>query len=130
MTRLAHSILGIWRLNSTRALDDSGNEVPPPFGPERQGLVEIYADGRMMCVETEECAESVQTGSYISFEGAYSLDGNMISTRVDRSSDTSLLGASLVREIKMSEAGMMVSRPPVSIDGVGVHLTLVWEKIV
>ncbi len=130
MTGLNQSILGIWRLNSASAHDDSGNELPPPFSPERQGLVEIYADGRMICVETDERADTIQAGSYISFEGDYSLDGNTISTLVDSSSDTSLLGASLVREVNVNEAGMTVSRPPVSIDGVDVHLTLVWEKIV
>jgi len=129
MTGLNQSILGIWRLNSASA-HDSGNELPPPFGLERQGLVEIYANGRMVCVETDERADAVQAGSYISFEGEYSLDGNTISTLVDSSSDSSLLGVSLVREVNVNEAGMMVSRPPVSIDGVEIHFTLVWEKLV
>ena len=43
-------IVGTWRLVATKAHDDAGRSLPPPYGPQPMGLVVFQADGRMMTV--------------------------------------------------------------------------------
>ena len=44
------SIVGVWRLASTRAIDPGGRQVAVPYGPRGMGLVTLTSDGRMMAV--------------------------------------------------------------------------------
>ncbi len=44
------SLVGVWRLVSTRAVDPEGRQVGVPFGPRGMGLVTLTSDGRMMAV--------------------------------------------------------------------------------
>ena len=50
MTDIAVDIVGTWRLVATKAHDDAGKPLPPPYGPTPTGVVTFQADGRMLTV--------------------------------------------------------------------------------
>ena len=50
-------IIGIWRINSTKSIDDNGNVLPPPYGPTPNGVVSFQPDGRIVNVICDGRAE-------------------------------------------------------------------------
>ena len=128
-TNLHQSIRGVWRLISTRALTESGNEWPPPYGTEPRGLVQFHANHRMLCVLVDGIQGLERSREYLSYTGEYSIDNDVLATVVDGSSDPSLLGKSQVREISLHNARLKLVTPPVPIDGDIVRREFVWEKL-
>ena len=54
---MVDDITGAWRLIDTKALDDTGQPLPAPYGPKPMGLVTFQPDGRMMTVLCDGRAE-------------------------------------------------------------------------
>ena len=76
------SIVGVWRLASTRAIDPEGKQVGVPYGPRGMGLVTLTSDGRMMAVLVDGRA-SLPEGTprqYSSYCGNYTFDGRTLTT--------------------------------------------------
>jgi Lipocalin-like domain len=124
-------IVGTWRLKSTIGRDDSGQVLPPPYGPLAMGLVVFQADGRMMAVLCDGRASLPAGGprQFMSYAGNYSFDGATLSTRVDASSDGSRIGGDQVRHVSFKD-GLMVLAPPRRLyAGVMQHQELAWERI-
>jgi hypothetical protein len=113
MATIDPRIVGTWRLTGTLGRDDSGNELPPPYGPQAIGLVVFQADGRMQTVLCDGRAElpAGTSRQFMSYAGNYSFDGTTLSTRVDASSDPSRVGGDQVRTVRF-EDGVMVLAPP------------------
>jgi Lipocalin-like domain len=125
------TIVGTWRLVATKADDDAGAALPPPYGPRAMGLVIFQADGRMMTVLCDGRA-ALSTGEprqFMSYAGNYRFDGKTLVTRVDASSDTSRIGGDQVRDVRF-EAGRMVLAPPRRLfAGTMQHQELTWERV-
>ena len=131
MSDPVRTIVGVWRLVSTRATDPAGRPVDAPYGPRGMGLVSLTADGRMMAVLVDGRTE-MPAGAprqYSSYCGNYTFDGGTLTTLVDANSDPARFTAPQVRKVRF-EGQRMVLTPPVSeIDGVPVTRELTWERI-
>lgn len=124
------SIVGEWRLVSTRATDDGGNPVAPPYGPEPMGLLVFSADGRMLAAL---CDSRADTGGaereYNSYCGAYRFDGKTLVTRVDGATRPERIGGDQVRRVEFRGDRMVLFPPPRPLGAVNQHRELVWERI-
>lgn len=129
MTAIDPRIVGTWRLKSTMGRDDTGQLLPPPYGPLAMGLVVFAADGRMMAVLCDGRKALDGPRQFMSYAGNYSFDGTTLSTRVDASSDASRVGGDQMRTVRF-ENGLMVLAPPRRLyAGVMQHQELAWERI-
>jgi hypothetical protein len=131
MANIDSRIVGMWRMVSTKGMDDAGKALPPPYGPKAMGLVTFQAGGRMMAVLCDGRSEmpSGEERPFMSYAGNYTFDGTTLSTRVDASSDASRVGGDQVRNVRF-ENGLMVLAPPRRMfEGVMQHQELAWERI-
>lgn len=125
-------LTGIWRLVATRAWDDDGNELPAPYGPMARGLVSLEANGQMMCVLADgrcELPDENEAREYVSYMGRYTFKDNVLSTRVEGSTDASRIGGDQVRDVRFDNGRLYLKPPPRPKYGVTEHRELAWEKI-
>ena len=124
-------IIGAWQLRSTRAVDDDGKLLAPPYGPAANGVVCFQADARMYCVLCDGRAELPpgEPRQFMSYAGNYTFDGATLITRVDASSAPSRVGGEQVRSVRF-EGGRIVLAPPRRLYlGVMQHHELWWDRI-
>ena len=125
------SVVGVWRLVSTRAIDPAGRQVGRPFGPRGMGLVTLTSDGRMMAVLVDGRA-SLPEGTprqYSSYCGNYTFDGSTLTTNVDANCDPVRFTAPQVRKVRFDGERMILTPPPAKVDGIEVTRELTWERI-
>jgi hypothetical protein len=124
-------IIGTWRLKSTKAHDDNGNTLPPPYGPQAYGVVCFEANGRMCNVIGDGRAElpAGEPRQFMAYAGNYTFDGATLTTRVDASSDTSRIGGDQVRSVRFENGGMWLMPPRRLYAGVMQHQALFWERV-
>jgi hypothetical protein len=131
MTTIDPRIVGTWRLQSTKGVDDDGRLLPPPYGPAPNGLVSFQADGRMYCVLCDGRAElpAGEPRQFMSYAGNYTFDGTTLSTRVDASSDLSRVGGDQVRTVRFDDGRLVLAPPRRLYAGVMQQQELLWERI-
>ena len=124
-------IIGTWRLKRTKAVDDGGKALEPPYGSAPNGVACFEADGRMFSVLCDGRAElpSEEPRQFMSYAGSYTFDGTTLSTRVDASSDASRLGGDQVRNVRFENGGMVLAPPRRLYAGVMQHQELFWERV-
>jgi len=125
-------ITGTWKMVDTIARDAEGNALPKPYGPKGMGLVTLTAEGRMMAVlcDGRDALAEGATREYASYCGNYTFDGQTLVTRVDASSIARIaIGGDQVRKVRFEGARMVLTPPPLAVNGVMVHRELVWERI-
>ncbi|SEO88157.1 Lipocalin-like domain-containing protein [Rhodospirillales bacterium URHD0017] len=125
------SVVGVWRLVSTRATDPRGKQVGVPFGPRGMGLLSLTGDGRQMSVLVDGRA-SLPEGTprqYSSYCGNYTFDGSTLITTVDANCDPVRFTAPQVRKVRFEGEHMVLTPPSSEIDGVAVTRELTWERI-
>lgn len=123
------AIHGIWRLISTRAISESGNELSPPYGIEPHGIAQFHSNSRMVCVLADGRSGLDPARAYLSYTGQYTIDDNELCTVVDGSSNTELLGKRQIRTIKLADGLLTLTTPPVAFDGDVVRREFVWDKL-
>ena len=124
-------ITGTWRLKSTKAVDDNGKPLPPPLGPNPNGVVCFQSDGRMYSVICDGRIE-VPKGEervFVSYIGNYTFDGDTLVTRVDAASDVSRVGGDQVRKVRFENGGMVLAPPRRLFAGVMQYQELFWERV-
>ncbi len=124
-------IIGTWRLKSTKAVDDGGKVLAPPYGPAPNGVACFEADGRMYSVLCDGRAElpSGEPRQFMSYAGNYTFDGTTLSTRVDASSDASRIGGDQLRNVRFENDRMVLAPPRRLHAGVMQHQELSWERV-
>jgi hypothetical protein len=124
-------IIGTWRLKSTKAVDDGGKVLAPPYGPAPNGVACFEADGRMYSVLCDGRAElpSGESRQFMSYAGNYTFDGTTLSTRVDASSDASRIGGDQLRNVRFENDRMVLAPPRRLHAGVMQHQELSWERV-
>ena len=123
-------LIGTWQLVETRAHDDDGRPIRPPYGGTGLGVLSFDRTGRMVAVLCEggEIAPG-ESREYSSYCGTYSFDGETLVTRVDATAEPTRMGSDQVRKVTM-EDGRLVLRPaPRPWKGLMQHRALIWEKI-
>lgn len=78
----------------TKAVDDHGEPLTPPWGPTRNGAVCFQADGRSSSVlgDGRPSLPAGEGAVFIACTGNYTVDGRTLTTRVDGVSDPSRSG--------------------------------------
>jgi hypothetical protein len=125
-------IVGTWRLAMTRAHDDAGQPMHPPYGPIPMGVVMFSADGRMVAVLCDARAQlPAEEGEreYSSYCGNYTFDGTTLVTRVDAAADRSRLGGDQVRRVRFEGDFLVLMPPPRPWRGVMQHREMFFERI-
>jgi hypothetical protein len=124
-------VVGIWRLVSAKATDESGQPAAVPYGPRGIGIVALSADGRMTNVLVDGRADlpagaKREHGSYC---GTYTFDGSTLVTVVDAAADPARMGTKQVRKVRFEGERMILQPPPAEVNGTKVTRELTWERI-
>ena len=124
-------IIGTWRLRSTLGIDDTGNALPPPYGPIPGGVVCFEPSGRMYCVlcDGRTGLPPAEERQFVSYAGNFTFDGTTLSTRVDASSDPGRIGGDQVRTVRFEDHHMVLAPPRRLYAGVMQRQELLWERI-
>lgn len=124
-------IIGTWRLRTSRAVDDNGKALPPPYGSMPNGVVCFEGNGRMFCVLCDGRVElpAGEPRQYMSYAGNYMFDGAMLTTRVDASSDASRVGGEQVRHVTFENGGIVLEPPRRLYGGSMQRHWLFWERV-
>lgn len=124
-------LIGTWRLVRTRAWDDTGAPLPPPYGPEPRGLLAFHDNARMMCVLNDGRADGRAPGEreYASYVGTYRFADDILVTRVDGSADPQRLGTEQVRKVRFEGDEVVLVPPPRRHEGFNEHRELTWERL-
>ena len=124
-------IIGIWRLISTKGIDDNGNALPPPYGPTPNGVVCFQPDGRMVNVicDGRDGLPAGEIRQFMSYVGNYTFDGVTLVTHVDASSDASRIGGDQVRTVRFENGGMVLAPPRRLYAGVMQRQELFWKRV-
>jgi hypothetical protein len=126
------SIVGTWRLAMTRAHDDAGKPMHPPYGPVPMGVVVFSADGRMvavLCDARPHLPDGEGDREYSSYCGNYTFDGTTLVTRVDAAADHSRLRGDQVRRVRFEGERLVLMPPPRPWRGVMQHREMFFERI-
>lgn len=125
------SIVGTWRLVETRAKNEAGERMEPPYGPEPMGTVWFSDNGRMQSVlcDGRLSLPAGEEREYNSYCGNYTFDGKRLVTRVDAASDLRRMGTDQVRGVAFDGERMILTPPPQPWRGVMQHRELVWQRI-
>jgi len=126
------SIVGTWRLVMTRAHNDAGEPMHPPYGPHPMGVTVFSADKRMvavLCDARSALPADEPEREYGSYCGTYTFDGVTLVTRVDCASDPSRIGTDQVRRVRFDGKRLVLMPPPRPWRGVMQHRELFWERV-
>lgn len=130
----SHKLVGIWRLVDIHNTDADGNTLRSSYGPNKMGLFYFNDDHRMMVVISDgrEVLPSARPREYSSYTGRYSFDGTTLQTQVDGSLPLERVGTLQTRPARFEEDGkrLVLTAPPVDIEGVVNYRDLTWEKVV
>ncbi len=121
-------IQGVWSLVSAAAINAQGRRVADPWGPAPMGSLVLDSRGRMMAVLCDGRAEMAdgEARAYSSYCGAYRLEGDILTTRVDAASEPSRIGSDQVRRLER-RGDQLVLFPPTRAEG--VQRELVWSRV-
>jgi hypothetical protein len=129
---IAGRIVGTWRLAMTRAHDDAGKPMHPPYGPVPMGVVVFSADGRMvavLCDARSHLPDGEGDREYSSYCGNYTFDGTTLVTQVDAAADRCRLGGDQVRRVRFEGERLVLMPPPRPWRGVMQHREMFFERI-
>lgn len=129
-----NNLVGVWRLVETRARDDAGGPLPPPYGPQPMGIITFSPEGRMMAVLCDgriTIPQGEPPREYNSYCGQYSFDGETLITRVDGATKTERIGGDQVRKVRFAGNRAVFSPPPRAWrdETTSQHRELVWERV-
>lgn len=124
-------IIGTWRLVKTKAVDDAGKALPPPYGTSPNGIVVFQEDARMYALLCDGRAEMPQGEArpFMAYTGRYTFDGTTLSTRAEASSEKDRVGTDQVRTVRFENGGMTLVPPRRLFAGVMQHQELFWERV-
>ena len=135
-------LLGTWKLVSAVREEIASGAKADLFGDTPHGFLSYGPDGRMMALITRgdrTAANGRPTAaeaealyrSMLSYAGAYSLDGDVVTHEVDISWNESFTGTRQKRHVAFDGNRLILSTPqsPDPIDGKMSVRRMTWEKV-
>ena len=122
------SLVGIWRLVEVRARDPEGRSIASEYGPAPIGTVQFGAQRMMAALGDSRPPAEGETRFWVAYTGVWSLDGAVLSTRVDAAHPANRIGTDQVRQVRFEGERMVLQPPPRLVEGVMNHLELAWER--
>jgi hypothetical protein len=110
---MTDALEGLWRLVDSRAWDEQGRELPPPYGQLPFGQI-MLRGGRMLAALCKGDADigPGESRGYSSYGGRYTFDGSMLVTKVDMASDPARIGTEQRRGVVVVDERTMILQPP------------------
>jgi hypothetical protein len=133
--------VGTWRLQSTVREVVATGKRNNEFGEKPDGYVTYLPDGRMHGILTIDdrmrpggppstSEEKTKIGTTIGYAGTYTVEGNMITQRVEFSSNQSWTGSKQVRLYKIDGDTMTITAVNTNPkDGQESRTVAVWKKV-
>ena len=137
------SIVGSWRLVTWVEVETESKAVHTPFGENPTGVITYTPDGRMSVFIIDPKrkspagpkatdAEAVDLyRTMIAYSGAYSLDGNKVTHKIEVSWNQAWTGTNQQRFIEVKDDQLIIKTPPIisPVSGKESVSTLVWERV-
>ena len=113
-------LVGVWKLIEMHAFDETGREVPSPFGPQPMGVA-IFDAERVMAMggDGRTTLPPEAKRAFLAYCGKYTFDGTKLVTEVDGASSADLLDDQ-VRHIRFNGPRQMTASG---------GMELVWERV-
>jgi Lipocalin-like domain len=146
----ADDLVGTWRLVSWQSHRSDGTTVAPFGGAPATGLIVYSADGfvsaTLMQVDRASLGRPVRTSAdvaeaageeveaafkgYMAYCGTYSVgdDGRTVTHHLECALYPDWVGTDLVRFGTLEGGRLVLTTPPVEVDGAEQHGVLVWER--
>lgn len=111
-------LYGTWRLVASESTDPNGKPLPPPWGPFPMGRLVLSRSGRMMAVLCDGRIDipDGELRKYSSYCGAFVVEGDLLTTKIDAASDETRIGSLQPRRLSLHGDGLMLA-PPSGPDG-------------
>jgi len=140
---MTERLIGTWKLVSALREEIPSGTKTDMFGPDPQGFLNYSPEGRMIALITRRDRKAAAGPrptpaeaealfrSMLSYAGAYTVEGDVITHRVDISWNQSFTGGVQKRHFKLDGNRLQLSPPPSldPIDGKMSLRTLTWEKV-
>jgi hypothetical protein len=142
-SQAADLVVGSWRLVSWAEVETESKVVHTPFGENPTGLITYTPDGRMSLFIIDlkrkpssspkpSDAEAVELyRTMIAYSGAYSLEGNKVTQRIEVSWNQAWTGTNQQRFFEVKDDMLTIKTPQIisPITGKESVSTLVWERV-
>jgi hypothetical protein len=136
------SVVGSWRLVSWVEMETKTNSVHNVFGDSPTGMITYTPDGRMsvFIIDPKRKPPAGQTASdaeanelyrtMIAYTGAYSIEGNEVTHRIEYSWNQAWTGTNQHRFVEVKDNQLTIKTPPIisRVSGKESIHTLVWER--
>jgi hypothetical protein len=142
------AIVGTWRMKAWETRADDGRVVTRPLGELPIGYLTYTADGRMAVTGMASArpklgggvlmsglanaspeAKAAALDTYLSYCGAYSVEGDRVTHHIEVSWWPDLSGTDIVRIFSVSGCGVVLSSDPFVAHGVEQRHVLEWERV-
>jgi hypothetical protein len=142
-SQAADLVVGSWRLVSWAEVETESKVVHTPFGENPTGLITYTPDGRMSLFIIDlkrkpssspkpSDAEAVELyRTMIAYSGAYSLEGNKVTHKIEVSWNQAWTGTNQPRFFEVKDDMLTIKTPQIisPITGKESVSTLVWERV-
>jgi Lipocalin-like domain len=142
-SQAADLVVGSWRLVSWAEVETESKVVHTPFGENPTGLITYTPDGRMSLFIIDlkrkpssspkpSDAEAVELyRTMIAYSGAYSLEGNKVTHKIEVSWNQAWTGTNQPRFFEVKDDMLTIKTPQIisPISGKDSVSTLVWERV-
>jgi hypothetical protein len=139
MSEPSQQIVGIWKLVSVMYEDQDTKARTPIMGDNPRGYQIATPDGRWLALATpsgrtapttdEQRAQAFRT--MIGYSGRYTVEGSIITTKVDVAWNESWVGGEQVRHIRFDGDRLYIESPPMphpNMYGKTVRVIVVWQR--
>jgi hypothetical protein len=141
---MSASIIGTWKLVSASTSTASGERNETPFGKSPAGFLTYTQDARMTAIisyggraplsssdshlaSVEEQAEAFRT--FVAYGGRFTLSSDKVIHHVEISSIQDWVDTDLIRSIKFEGERIVLTAPPMSVDGKVQTFELIWQRL-
>lgn len=126
------SLVGVWRLIHAEATDANGAPLNAPYGGDQaMGLISFSDSGRMACVlcDSSAAVAANMLREYVSYCGAYVVDGDRLITKVDAASRPDWMGTEQIRTWSLA-GDILELRPPLRAYAAAPEQRLLrWQRV-
>jgi Lipocalin-like domain len=121
------SVVGTWRLVAVHAWNEAGALLPPLYSETPLGVA-VFTDTWMTATVAPPRGQA--TRPFVAYHGAYSFDGETLTTRVEGATIASWVGGDQVRSGRFQGDDRLFLRPPVrEFGGQRVQQELEWVRV-
>ena len=126
------TLVGVWRLIYTESKDATGAHMSAPYGGDQaMGLISFSDSGRMACVlcDSSAAVAANMLREYVSYCGAYVVDGDRLITKVDAASRPDWMGTEQIRTWSLA-GDILELRPPLRAYAAAPEQRLLrWQRV-